>query len=155
MISTRGRTSASWIDQSMAKRCARGANACPSPGCPMPACSGSNTTRMKKRPLSTSPYWLLSSMLQPCSARNVPTAPTMPGRSAQDSVRMYREGGMRARPARPARRAAHYTEPALPRLPVEPVGAPALRVDLDRDARHGKPRQLDVESADDERDAAR
>src|SRR6187455_2269116 len=62
----------------------------------VPSRKGSNTTRMKKRPRSTSPNCADSTMLQSERARNVPTAPTMPGRSVQDSVRTRRGEAMLA-----------------------------------------------------------
>ena len=46
-----------------------------------------NDTRMKKRPLFTSPNWALSVMLQPSPASRMAMAATMPGLSAQDRVR--------------------------------------------------------------------
>ena len=98
MISTRGRRCASCIDHAMAKRAAIVPNADSTAAMVTPSRIGSNTTRMKNRPVSTSPNWLLSMMLQPCSARNVPTAPTMPGRSAQERRRMKRRGGHRGAP---------------------------------------------------------
>ena len=41
---------------------------------------------MKKRSVSGSPYWALSTMLQSCEAMQLATAATMPRRSPQDSV---------------------------------------------------------------------
>ena len=51
-----------------------------------------NDTRMKKRMLSGSPYWALSTMLQSCDAMQVATAATMPRRSPQERVRTKRAG---------------------------------------------------------------
>ena len=49
--------------------------------------AASNTTRMKKRPVSTSLNCCASRMFWPLSNRNAETAATIPGRSGQDRVR--------------------------------------------------------------------
>jgi hypothetical protein len=41
---------------------------------------------MKKRPVSASPYWALSTMLQSCEAIEFATAATIPLRSPQERV---------------------------------------------------------------------
>ena len=83
---------ASWNFQSMPNCAATGWNAALSPSWVTPSTTGWQTTRMKKRPVSTSSYWADSRMLQPWLARSVATAATMPGRSVQERVRMVRIG---------------------------------------------------------------
>ena len=64
------------------------------------ACSSAplNATRMKKMPVSVSSNCCASRMLNPPSNKAVETLATIPGRSAQDSVRTWRAADMGGKP---------------------------------------------------------